>query len=482
MSPPLSRRALRHRGLWGLGAVLLLAGAALVWRGGGERGVESLRTAPVERGDLRVLVAASGNLAAVSMVEVGTQVSGQLIELTGDFNQRVSAGQVIARIDPQPFQGRVEQARADLASAQAALTSARAQQGEARQLQAQAERERQRRKTLQARGLIAAVELDASEVALEQAGARLQVTAAGIRSAEAGVAQRRAALENAEFDLARSEIRSPVDGVIIARNVERGQTVAASLQTPVLFSIAEDLTKMQIVLAIDEADVGQLSAGQPVRFGVDAFPARQFRGAVEQVRLAASNVANVITYPVVVAVDNADLSLLPGMTANAEIEISARRDVLRVPNAALRFSPAGAPPVARGGGGAPRTAIADELVERLQLDAAQQADLQARMAAGRGASGGAAGGRPDPAAAAERLEQVLDGLQPPLSALQRDALREWQEVRRQGRMATVYVLQGGEPQPRRVRIGISDGQYSELLAGPLVEGERLVTGYAAPPR
>jgi HlyD family secretion protein len=487
-----------------IAAGALITVAFLVWRGGGSDGdAPGLRTAEVDRGDVRVLVAASGNLAAVSTVEVGTQVSGQLIDLPGDFNLRVRAGDVIARIDPQPFEGRVQQARADLASAQAALASARAQRLEAQQLQQQAERELERRRSVQARGLISVVDLEAGEVALQQAQARQHVANAGIRTAEANVAQRQAALENTSFDLARTEIRSPVDGVIIARNVSRGQTVAASLQTPVLFSIAEDLAQMQIVLAIDESDVGQVKPGQIARFTVDAFPRREFRGVVEQVRLAATNVSNVITYPVVIAVDNTDLALLPGMTANAEIEISARQDVLRLPNAALRFAPAtvasasGAPRDGPPGtSGAGRSSWADDLARQLSLTDAQQARLQEILAAGRGGGrpagtgqgGSMAGGGERPAPAVmeqrmrERMDAVLAALQPDLSPDQLEALAAWREQQAQTRMVQVHVPAGTTAEARRVRVGIGDAQYTELVDGPLQEGDRVVIGYAAPPR
>jgi HlyD family secretion protein len=391
----------------------------------------------------------------------------------------------------------VQQARADLASTEAGLASARAQRNETRQLRAQAERELERRRPIQARGLISAADLDAAEVAVENARARVEVADAGVRSAEAAVAQRRAALENAEFDLARTEIRSPVDGVIIARTVSRGQTVAASLQTPVLFSIAEDLAQMQIELAIDEADVGQVKPGQAVRFTVDAYPRREFRGSVEQVRLAATNVSNVITYPVVIAVDNSDLTLLPGMTANAEIEISARRDVLRIPNAALRFAPPTPPRAAGAPVGGPRPAAdatagnrsgwADELPARLALDDSQQARLRELLAAGRGGGrpGGEGAERADPAQLEQRMrarrDQLLEVLAVELNDAQRAALAQWREEQAQTRMVRVHVPVAGVPEPRRVRIGIGDAQYTELVDGPLAEGDRVVTGYAAPP-
>ncbi len=496
MTQPYLRRS---RVLPAVLAVLVIAAALaslLWWRGSDERDGAALRTATVDRGDVRVVVAAAGNLAAVSTVDVGTQVSGQLIDLPGDFNQQVQAGDVIARIDPQPFEGRLQQARADLASAQAGLASAQAQLAEARQLRAQAERELQRRHSIQARGLISAADVDAAEVAVEQTAARVQVAQAAIRSAEAGVAQRRAALENAEFDLERTVIRSPVNGVVIARNVSRGQTVAASLQTPVLFQIAEDLSQMQIVLAIDEADVGQVRPGQAARFNVDAYPQRTFRGVVEQVRLAATNVSNVITYPVVIAVANEDLTLLPGMTANAEIEISSRRDVLRIPNAALRFAPSADPGTPFGPASSGRTtapaeapggpaAWVAELSSELSLDDTQQRRLQELLAVGRDGAG-ANGERSDPTQLEqrrrERFEQVLATFTQELDPAQQAALAQWQQRRAQTRAATVYVPERGTPAPRRVRLGIGDGQFTELVAGPLAAGDAVVTGYAAPGR
>jgi HlyD family secretion protein len=230
---------------------------------------------------------------------------------------------------------------------------------------------------------------------------------------------------------------------------------------------------------------------------VDAFPRREFRGVVEQVRLAATNVSNVITYPVVIAVDNSDLTLLPGMTANAEIEISARRDVLRLPNAALRFAPAtvagagGAPRDGRpnAAGGPPRASWADDLARQLSLTDAQQARLQELLAAGRGGGrpmGAGGGERPDPAAMEkrmrERMDAVLGVLEAELTAEQLQALAAWREQQAQTRMVQVHVPVGGVAEPRRVRVGIGDAQFTELVDGSLQEGDRVVTGYAAPPR
>lgn len=294
-------------------AVVVIALLAFgLWQvlGGNGEPAARYRTAAVDRSDLRVAISATGALRALSTVDVGSQVSGQILSVEVDFNDRVQAGQVIARIDPATFEARLNQTRADLASARASLNEAIA-------ARRNAEADYERKRELAERQLIARSELDQALAARDQARAR-------VGSAEAAVLQRQAAVDNAELDLSNTVLRSPVDGVVLNRAVEPGQTVAASFQTPVLFQIAEDLSQMLIELTIDESDVGQLREGQPVRFTVDAFPGREFAGRVKQVRLSATNTQNVITYPVIVAVDNPDGSLLPGMTANAEIEVSAR--------------------------------------------------------------------------------------------------------------------------------------------------------------
>lgn len=488
-------------------AVLALAGigiAAYAWRGTGGDAAAGFRTASVDRGDIRVVVAATGNLAAVSTVDIGSQVSGQIVDVQGDFNDRVRANDVIATIDPHPFEARVTQAQADLDSAEAQRASARASANEARVVAANAKRTLERTVEIRKRGLVSQADLDAAQLAADQAGARIAVAEAGETSAAASVAQRRAALDNAAFDLERAVIRAPVDGVIVMRAVERGQTVAASFQTPVLFQIAEDLTQMQIVLAIDEADIGQVKAGQPARFTVDAFPGRQFAGAVSEVRLSATNTSNVITYPVVVAVDNADLALLPGMTANAEIEISTKSAVLRVPNAALRYKPASEVP--RGGGmpggsqptereqramaqrlAAARAAMQRELATRLSLDPAQQAALAEAMSHGRGDGGasgalpaGGDGARSGGARRAAMIERTLKAIEPSLRPDQLVVLAAYRDELRDLRAAELYVPGASGPEPRNVRIGITDGQYTELAAGAVREGDAVITGVAGP--
>ena len=503
--------AARPRWLLPLVLVLLAALAAGWWlsRRGGD-GTEAWRTAPVERGEIRTAISATGTLSATATVQVGTQVSGTLQTVEVDFNDQVTQGQVIARIDPSTLDARLEQASATLASARASLAEA---QATARN----AEADHKRKADLAGRQLIARTDADQALAARDQARAR-------IASASAQVRQQQANVDSARLDLEKSVIRSPVDGVVIQRAVEPGQTVAASLQTPVLFEIAGDLRKMEIVLAIDEADIGQVQVGQVARFTVDAFPDRNFRGQVKQVRLAATNTANVITYPVVVEVDNPDQSLLPGMTANAEIEITRKANVLTVPNAALRFRPAeegsesapGAAPrgsepagAGRAGGGAALTDGLTQVAATLQLQAPQQAAFDQAMARMRersqrmagAAQGGARNDRPPGAAIGmggmrqggprgqggdragrmvERMKQSFAGFRDTLTPEQQARWDAGLVALTSGKRAPVYRLVGGKPEQVTVRLGASDGSRTELLGDELKEGELVIIGSARP--
>lgn len=282
-------------------------------------------TAPVERGSITATVAATGTLSAVTTVQVGTQVSGTIHALHVDYNSRVRKGEILAELDPSLFRAAVEQARGNLLVAEAQLAKARATQADAKRTQ-----ERNRR--LLALGIISQADYDQSQTALESADAQ-------VRSAEGSVTQARGALAQAETNLKNSVIRSPVDGVVISRAVDVGQTVAASFQTPTLFTIAKDLTKMQIEVSVDEADISRVKGGQTARFSVDAYPERKFSGTVVQVRSAPVVSQNVVTYVVVVSVDNRELLLKPGMTANVSIETAHRDGVLTTPMAALRYKP-----------------------------------------------------------------------------------------------------------------------------------------------
>lgn len=283
------------------------------------------RTEKVTRGEMEAAVTATGTVNAVTTVLVGTQVSGTIKNLYADFNSPVKKGQVIAQIDPSIFQAQVDQARANLFATKANLEKSKVALQDA-------ERTMKRNRELYGRNLIAKSELDTAETNYESARAQ-------IGASEAQVAQTDAALKAAETNLRYTRIISPVDGIVVSRNVDVGQTVAASFQTPTLFTIAQDLTKMQIDSSVVEADIGKITAGLPVEFTVDAYPDVTFKGNVSVIRNAPIIVQNVVTYDVVVKVSNPELKLKPGMTANISIIYSIKKDVLKIPNAALRYTP-----------------------------------------------------------------------------------------------------------------------------------------------
>ena len=501
LQPAVPRRRPSRRAV-GLGLTVIMAAVAgtyLMREQRAEAGNGGYRTETVERGDVRVSISATGTLAAISTVDIGSQVSGQVTEVLADFNDRVARDQVIARIDPSTFDAQIAQGDAGVRSARASLATA-----EATLRNAQADYTR--KAALAEDQLVARADADLARAALDQARAQ-------VGAAQAEITRQLASTQTSRLNLQRTEIRSPVDGVVLTRTVEPGMTVAASLQSPVLFQIAEDLSKMEIVLAIDEADIGQVRVGQGVGFSVDAFPDRQFRGEVQQVRLAATNTNNVITYPVVVAVDNRDEVLLPGMTANAEIEVSRRDDVLRVSNAALRWKPAedaDAPATERAEAGVVRGRgdLSNDLstaADGLSLTAEQRAvfdrevaalrERQAAQAAARAGApestrtpslfgGGRAGGRTagggtgaSPAMRQRMLERVqaqFSGFAASLSDAQR---KQWQAellALAGARRAPLYRLVDGQPQRVMVRVGASDGASTEVSG--VQDGDRVIVG------
>jgi HlyD family secretion protein len=516
--PTPARAARPSQRPWLLPAIVLLVLLAAGWWFVGHRGeadAGGYRTEAVERGEIRNAISATGTLAATATVDVGTQVSGTLQSVDVDFNDTVKAGQVIARLDPSTLQARLDQAAATLSSAQAAL-------GEAQATARNAEADYARKAELAGKQLIARADADAARAARDSARAR-------IASAKAQVRQQQASVSSARLDVEKSVIRSPVDGVVLERAVEPGQTVAASLQTPTLFKIAGDLSKMEIVLAIDEADIGQVKVGQQARFTVDAFPERNFRGRVTQLRLAATNTSNVITYPVVVEVENPEQVLLPGMTANAEIEISRKENVLTVPNAALRFRPAGDDedgPASSGGnrgaaagtgraGGSNMLEELPRIAGTLGLDARQQAafdeamrKLQERsermrqvaqqaqaaggaaarpgiagMGGGRGFGGGRGGqgqGGNRGGGMAERMKQNFAAFRDTLAPAQQQSWDAALASLTAGKRAPVYKLVDGKPEQVVVRLGVSDGARTEVLGGELEEGDQVIVGSVRP--
>ncbi len=335
--------------------VLLLVAASLwVWQPWRQtEAVPQYRLGKIERGALSSAVSASGALSALVTVQVGSQVSGLIKEIQADFNAVVKRDQVIARLDPETFETRVAQAEADLRAAESGVEVARggllarqAEEAKARVALDDSLRTLERKRALVEKQFISPAELDTAEAATATAREQLRLTRAEITvaraqvgSAEAASAQRRAALRQARVELGHTVIRSPVDGVVISRNVDVGQTVAASFQAPVLFVIARDLAKMEVNVAVDEADVGRVRPGQKVRFSVDAYPGERFAGEVSQIRKAPQSNNNVTTYSVMATVANPELKLLPGMTANARILTEERQAVLKVANEALRFRP-----------------------------------------------------------------------------------------------------------------------------------------------
>jgi HlyD family secretion protein len=319
----------------GMFALLVIAVVAIGWWWfGQDKATEpQYRTVAVDRGDIHAEVSANGTLNPVVLVNVGTQVSGTVQRIHADFNQQVKAGQVLAELDPALFEAALAQSRASLANAQAQLDLAEADAA--------------RMQTLFGQEYVSRQELDQALAARAQAAAQVRLA--------------RAQVTRDQTNLGFSVIRSPVDGTVINRQVDVGQTVAASFQTPTLFQIGKDLTQMQIDSTVSEADIGMVKVGQPVKFRVDAFPDAEYSGKVRQVRLNAKTEQNVVTYNVVVDVANPDLVLMPGMTANLRVQVETRRNVLRVPTAALRFRPKSTDAVE--GAGKPRGTAVHVLVE-----------------------------------------------------------------------------------------------------------------------
>jgi HlyD family secretion protein len=293
----------------------------------------------VQKGDIQNVVQATGTINAVTTVQVGSQVSGTIQTLSADFNSHVKKNQVIAQIDPSLFKGAMLQAEANLANAQANLVAAKANLAKAQAAANQSKLDYDRSVALANAGVIPAQQLDAAKATRQSNDAAVGAAQAAVTQANAQVQQNFAAVTVAKANLDYTTIKSPIDGTVIARSVDVGQTVAASLQAPTLFTIAQDLTKMQVYVSTDESDVGTIKAGQDVNFKVDAFPKDSFKGKVSAVRLNATTVQNVVTYTTIVDFDNPDMKLFPGMTAYVMVPVATATDVVKVPNGALRFTP-----------------------------------------------------------------------------------------------------------------------------------------------
>lgn len=457
-------------------------------------------TTEVSKGPIRKVVSTSGPVRALVTVSVGSQLSGQIQALKVDFNSEVKEGDELALLDAKTYAARVAQARADLAAAKAQLLNQQAalQRGEA--VLRQAERATTRQQTLAQRGVTSAAALDTATRDADVARADIAVAKAQIENATAVVAQRQAQLDQTQIDLDRTVIRSPIDGTVISRTIDVGQTVAASLQAPELFKIAQDLRRIRIEAQVNEADVGSIVEGNPVEFTVDAYPERKFTGKVTQVRLAAVELNNVVTYTVIIEASNDDRKLFPGMTANAQVE-SARKDgALRVSLDALRFKPrdAGAGAGASAANqGAQRLqqmlermrqdiALTDAQVARISGEARRiAAEQQAAAGPQAGAFGGGAGGPGSSGQSGQRgraVQQIVQFVETILTAEQKPAFEAWKAARAaergqrgQVRTATLWVLdKSGQPQPRMVRLGLQDDAYVEVMGRNLAEGDRII--------
>jgi HlyD family secretion protein len=476
---------IRRRGAIAFVVLAIAAAAAYyLWFARETKQAPVYRFAKVERGPITATVAASGTLNPVTSVQVGTQVSGQIKELFVDFNSPVKAGQLIARIDPETFQYRVRQNEADLEAARAAA-------GRAQVALANARRDLERTKELVQREFVSPADLD-------RAQAQFDLALAELNSANAVVAQRTAQLAAAKVDLARTEIRAPVDGVVIKRSVDVGQTVAASLQAPELFIIARDLRDMQVETSIDEADVGRIRVGQRATFTVDAFPGRTFSGEVRQVRKSAQTVQNVVTYTVLVSAANPDGILMPGMTANVRIVTDTRESVLKVANSALRFRPPGesaaaegkaadkgAPSSGAGAGGGQMQQLRERLIAELKLDEPQQARVQEifDQARGRFMSLRELPEEARARAAATVRAEIRASVDEILRPEQKERFAQIMADsagRGPGGRGRIWVLAEGKPRAIDVRTGLTDGAATEISGDGVVEGLEVIVGMQTP--
>jgi HlyD family secretion protein len=431
--------------------LLLVAGvgvfAAFNFRG---KGPVQYYTAKVETGEIKQVVEATGTINAVITVQVGSQVSGTIAKLYVDFNSHVRKGQLIAQIDPPLFQGALSQAKADLENAKANFAVAVANTAKARAADAQTKADYERNLGLSKQGVISQQSLDVAKANAESAAAQVSAALAQENQARAQVQQKQAAVEVAQTNLDYTTIHAPIDGTVVARNVDVGQTVAASLQAPTLFTIAQDLTKMQVYAKTDESDVGQIRAGQKITFKVDAYPRETFTGTVSQVRMNSTVVQNVVTYDTIIDFNNPELKLFPGMTAYVSIPVATAANVRKVPNGALRYKPDLSAEEIRvlyqthgipeGAGSRPQSS---------------KAETAPAAGARKGATGGGTG---DGASRAEESQ-----------------------VPRYDTQVVWKLLEDKSLEPVRIKTGITDHTFTEIiqeLNGQLKTGDELVTGVA----
>ena len=463
---------------------ILVAGMAVVigggyaWFGSNSQVAEwTFQTAQVDTGRIESVVATAGTLEAVSTVTVGAEISGRIDHIFADYNSVVARGDLLAQIDDRSIVAKLRQAEADLALSEAAVEKSRASLLEQEANYTFRIQETRRLKELTDKGHTTDSEYERALSEQSMAQARIALANAEISRSEAELQKRQAALEEAQLDLERTRIHSPVDGVILERIVEEGQTVNANQSTPELFIIAEDMQRMQIEADVDEADIGQVQEGQSVRFTVDAYPSRTYQGEVEQVRLAATVASSVVTYTTIISVDNRDLSLYPGMTSNVDIIIGHQPSALRVPNSALRFS---APGELQSQQQRQSINLPDELFDSREqkqkvqaLLASAQNEAIAQRREQQGMAGGPGGGsqrQRSPRLDRSELEAIL-GEDKAVEVMR--ALRGQRGGR--GRNGSdIWVLREGEPQRLRIQTGLSDERFTEVLSDSLENGEEII--------
>jgi HlyD family secretion protein len=494
----MNRRGKKYLILMVILLAIVLTGAYFLYPTIGQKGSnQRFRTVNVDRGEISSVITATGTINPVTTVLVGSQVSGTIKDLHADFNSHVKEGQVIAQIDPAIVEAQVEQGRANLLNAQANLLNAQANLKNAQANLSKAEiavvdakRTLERNKELIEKKVIAQATLDTAQTNFDTAIAQREVAKAQLESARsqvesnrAQVEQARAGLKVADTNLRYTTIRSPVNGIVISRNVDVGQTVAASLQAPTLFTIAKDLTRMQVDTNVSEADIGRVVKDQDATFTVDAYPDKTFRGKVSEIRNAPTTVQNVVTYDVVIQVDNTDLRLKPGMTANVSVQIEHREGVLKIPNAALRFRPESAKaeevgekkkevsPSEKG------RAVLERLKKELNLTADQQSKIEMVLQSSK-----------------HEFQEIREKSKPEEARVRTQALmrqkiwgflteeqrKKWSEMAQsqqkdRGKPARIWVLsQEKKPVPVQILVGITDGTFSEVVTGNLQEGSEVV--------
>ena len=529
-----SKRTIRYAVL-GLLLLAFAIGGFALFRRDAKNPAEKYFTVKTERGNIRHVVTSTGTLQAVVTVQVGSQVSGRIQELHADFNSVVKKGQMLAVIDPANFEAQRQRSQAALAIAQAAVKSAEAnlinRKAELASAQANlevarvalkdAEIQLKRAQGLIKDGLISDRDLENAQVTFDQNAARLQQAAAQVSQSEASihsalsqqdqasanVEQAKADLQIAEVNLEYTKIISPIDGVVVERNVDIGQTVAASFQAPILFLIANDLTKMQVIAQVDEADIGALSERANSQFSVDAFPSQNFQGKISEIRLSSKlpgsstsssstaatggssgGASNVVVYNVIIDVDNPQLKLRPGMTANVNFTVASTENVLKIPNAALRYRPADTKPeeIQKLLASFPNTVSADTHLSEGKKGSSEG------LAASKG-GGGTDNGRSSQGSSGtlyrSRSGKMLGKQSGGAQAVVQQSTNERYGINAgltihfpqaealKPTWSMIWVVDsGGQPRPRRVKMGITDGRETAVLDGDLKEGETIITG------